>query len=66
MSSPDPRDREMRCDACGARIFTSRADELVSASYRCPRCLGGVSLAPDSSRVFVYPHVQPAGEAREA
>ena len=39
-------DREMRCGDCGTRAFTSRAPELVDASFGCPRCGSELALVP--------------------
>ena len=49
--SPTQHDRELRCDDCGTRVFTSRAPELAEADFRCPRCLGHVELIPDAEEV---------------
>jgi len=42
----DDGDREMRCDRCGTRVFTSLAPELVRADAQCGRCGARMSLMP--------------------
>lgn len=39
-------DRELRCTACGNRMFSSRAPSLLEAGFRCVRCFGEVDLVP--------------------
>jgi len=39
-------DRELRCSACGNRMFSSRAEELLKQGLRCSRCLGTLELIP--------------------
>ena len=51
-------DREMRCESCGVRMFTSQAPDLVAAGYRCPRCLGRPQLV-GGGHEFAYPRVVP-------
>jgi DNA-directed RNA polymerase subunit RPC12/RpoP len=43
--SIDP-DREMRCEVCGTRVFTSLAPELVRQATDCARCGVPMSLVP--------------------
>ena len=37
-AAAEPVDHELRCDACGARAFSSAAAELAAAHHPCPRC----------------------------
>lgn len=39
-------DRELRCSACGNRMFSSRAAELLDQGLRCSRCCGTLELVP--------------------
>lgn len=39
-------DREMRCDACGTRVLTSLAPDLVRQETDCGRCGVPMSLVP--------------------
>ena len=39
-------DREMRCERCRGRVFTSLAPQLVSADAECGRCGAGMTLVP--------------------
>ena len=39
-------DRELRCDACGNRMFSSRAPALLASGVRCSRCSGNLALIP--------------------
>jgi hypothetical protein len=39
-------DRELRCGACGNRMFSSRAEQLLDQGLRCSRCLGDLQLMP--------------------
>ena len=39
-------DRELRCVACGNRMFSSRAEQLLDQGLRCSRCLGDLQLMP--------------------
>lgn len=42
-------DREMRCQQCSYRCFTSLAGDLVAAGRRCPRCRTPLLLVPAAS-----------------
>jgi hypothetical protein len=39
-------DRELRCEACGNRMFSSRAIELLASGLRCSRCRGELAIVP--------------------
>jgi hypothetical protein len=46
VDAPPVEDRELRCTACGSRMFSSRAPELLLAGLKCSRCLGALELMP--------------------
>lgn len=39
-----PVDRELRCESCGNRMFSSDAAALLEGGLRCSRCLGRLTL----------------------
>ena len=43
--TPD-RDGELRCPACGCRMLSSAAAELMASGQRCVRCQARVVLVP--------------------
>jgi DNA-directed RNA polymerase subunit RPC12/RpoP len=43
--APD-RDGELRCQACGCRMFSSAAAKLMASGQRCVRCQARVELVP--------------------